>query len=131
MAMTLDEAIRHCREVAEGCPGGDRQCGYQHDQLADWLEELKAYRATGMTPERVETLGLCDLDHAVTRPCSTVRPASGQSAASLWQLRRRGKTCAGVSHGAVTEYAPSAQERSNRWEIRLSLALFARTTWWA
>lgn len=42
--MTIDEAIRHCREVAEGCPGGDRQCAYQHDQLADWLAELQIYR---------------------------------------------------------------------------------------
>ena len=31
--MTLDEAIAHAREVAE-----------EHDQLADWLEELKFLR---------------------------------------------------------------------------------------
>ena len=54
--MTLDEAILHAREVAErnrkqykNCPS-DRtdirhqtceECAEEHDQLADWLEELK------------------------------------------------------------------------------------------
>ena len=57
--MTLDEAILHAREVAErnrkqykNCPS-DRtdiryqtceECAKQHEQLADWLEELKAYQ---------------------------------------------------------------------------------------
>ena len=45
--MTIEEAIEHAREVAEGCPAEDRQCAYQHDELADWLEELKAYRKLG------------------------------------------------------------------------------------
>lgn len=54
--MTIEEAIAHAREVAEGCPAGDRQCAYQHDKLADWLEELKAYRQTGLMPEEVTAL---------------------------------------------------------------------------
>ena len=45
--MTIEEAIEHAREVAEVCPAEDRQCAYQHDELADWLEELKAYRELG------------------------------------------------------------------------------------
>ena len=45
--MNIEEAIAHAREVAEGCPAEDRQCAYQHDELADWLEELKAYRKLG------------------------------------------------------------------------------------
>lgn len=54
--MKLEEAILHAQQVAEGCPAGDRQCAYQHDKLADWLKELKAYQATGLTPEDVERL---------------------------------------------------------------------------
>ncbi len=54
--MTIEEAIAHAREVAEGCPAEDRQCAYQHDELADWLEELKAYRETGLTPEEITAL---------------------------------------------------------------------------
>lgn len=54
--MTIEEAIAHAREVAEGCPAEDKQCAYQHDKLADWLEELKAYRETGLTPEGVVAL---------------------------------------------------------------------------
>ncbi len=48
--MTIDEAITHAREVEEGCPAEDRQFAYQQ---ADWLEELKAYKATGLTPEEI------------------------------------------------------------------------------
>ena len=59
--MTLDEAIVHAREVAErnrkqykNCPS-DRtdiryqtceECAEEHEQLAEWLEELKSYRAS-------------------------------------------------------------------------------------
>ena len=59
--MTLDEAILHAREVAErnrkqykNCPS-DRtdiryqtceECAEEHEQLAEWLEELKSYRVS-------------------------------------------------------------------------------------
>ena len=51
--MTLDEAIAHAREVAEeqrkSCdlawvwdnPDNIKKCAKEHDQLAEWLEELK------------------------------------------------------------------------------------------
>jgi len=54
--VTIEEAIAHAREVAEGCPAEDRQCAYQHDKLCDWLEELKTYKATGLTPEEIVAL---------------------------------------------------------------------------
>ena len=57
--MTIDEAIAHAKEVAKrnradykNCPA-DRidiahqtceQCAEEHEQLAEWLEELKALR---------------------------------------------------------------------------------------
>ena len=59
--MTLDEAILHAREVAErnrkqykNCPS-DRtdiryqtceECAEEHEQLSEWLEELKSYRTS-------------------------------------------------------------------------------------
>ena len=59
--MTLDEAIAHAREVAEdkradadwkfrhGRLNADDciSCAEEHEQLAEWLEELKAYREIG------------------------------------------------------------------------------------
>ena len=54
--MTLDEAIAHAREVAEeqrkACdlawvwdnPDNIKKCAEEHDQLAEWLEELKFLR---------------------------------------------------------------------------------------
>ena len=51
--MTIDEAIQHCKEVANEEKSkllkvGDEyicsECGKEHKQLAEWLEELKDYR---------------------------------------------------------------------------------------
>ena len=41
--MTLDEAIRYALEVAE--TNDCEECRAEHRQLAEWLEELKMYRA--------------------------------------------------------------------------------------
>ena len=65
--MTLDEAIVHAREVAEKNRNFDvipekvmatstfkyncLKCAEEHEQLAEWLEELKAYRAIGTLEE--------------------------------------------------------------------------------
>ena len=37
--LTIDEEIEHCNEKTD-CS----ECGQQHAQLAEWLEELKQYR---------------------------------------------------------------------------------------
>lgn len=57
--MTLEEAIKHCEEVAESkkkqVENGDwekgspterdcHECASEHRQLAEWLKELKKYR---------------------------------------------------------------------------------------
>ena len=57
--MTIDEAIKHCKEVAEknekkaswfwgkeGNPNYEEcvECASEHRQLAEWLKELKTYR---------------------------------------------------------------------------------------
>ena len=39
MNMTLEEAIEHCKEVAATC--SNKGCAQDHQQLAEWLEELK------------------------------------------------------------------------------------------
>ena len=52
--MTIDEAIVHAREVASR-KFDDRvhciRCAEEHEQLAEWLEELKQYRAIGTLEE--------------------------------------------------------------------------------
>ena len=42
--MSIQEAIAHARQVAEGCGADSHDCAYQHDKLADWLEELVQLR---------------------------------------------------------------------------------------
>lgn len=74
--MTLDEAIKHCEEVAEAnekqYSENPEQLGYtekfydckecadEHRQLADWLKELKKYReheTTMFKPIATDTRG--------------------------------------------------------------------------
>ena len=38
--MTLDEAIKHCEEVATQCTNTNKKCSNDHIQLANWLKEL-------------------------------------------------------------------------------------------
>ena len=62
--LSIDEAIKHAREVAETCECEaskydmcdsyesqvayqEGKCAEEHEQLATWLEELKAYREIG------------------------------------------------------------------------------------
>lgn len=42
--MTLEEAIKHCREKALSCSSEQRECALEHIQLMDWLKELKCLR---------------------------------------------------------------------------------------
>ena len=65
--MTIDEAIAHAREVANTQRGKSGiclqnglecehfsdclKCAKEHEQLAEWLEELKAYREIGTVEE--------------------------------------------------------------------------------
>ena len=62
--MTIDEAIAHAREVAEIQRNNDKlnktlgksspyyntdciKCAEEHEQIAEWLEELKMYKEVG------------------------------------------------------------------------------------
>lgn len=57
--MTIDEATSHAREVASRM-FDDRvhciKCAEEHEQLAEWLEDLKQYRAIGTPEECRETM---------------------------------------------------------------------------
>lgn len=52
----LDSAIQHCEEVADRCAvtDGDLKCEQEHRQLAEWLRELKKYKALFGSPEEAE-----------------------------------------------------------------------------
>lgn len=53
--MTIDEAIAHAREVAEGCPAENRDCAYQHDKLADRKKLRTSGKCTGKWPRSSQT----------------------------------------------------------------------------
>ena len=78
VTMTIDEAISHAREVAEcqkmsarliednayipesvdkeAITYGNTICANEHEQLAEWLEELKQYRAIGTVEDAIREL---------------------------------------------------------------------------
>ena len=52
-AMTLDEAIQHCKE--KSC--GNTECAKEHKQLGEWLTELKCLRSSfELYKERTDVL---------------------------------------------------------------------------
>ena len=91
--MELQEAINHAREVSAGC-SASRDCAYQHDKLADWLEELKALKSIlgdnyGM--DRLRELVEADRDGrcvVVTRcgECKNHREVDGYHYCKFWRM---------------------------------------------
>lgn len=102
--MTIDEAISHAREVAEcqkmsarliednayipesvdkeAITYGNTICANEHEQLAEWLEELKQYRAIGtleecqalknrLTAKKVSLRHICKFDGFDDGECPT------------------------------------------------------------
>ena len=59
--MKLDEAIKYYIEDSENCQ--NEQCGLEHKQLANWLEELRQYREREERAIKMKTAaslaGLC------------------------------------------------------------------------
>ena len=50
--MTLDEAIKHCKEKSEGCS----KCSHEHQLLYEWLSELKELREITIQKDRKTVL---------------------------------------------------------------------------
>lgn len=76
MTMTLDEAIQHYEEEAElakktpHIKGGlVEKCGQEHEQLAEWLKELKDYREGSRTCENCKHERKAETEY----PCSICR----------------------------------------------------------
>lgn len=68
--MTIDEAIRHCEEVAERyeTQEGCQECAADHRQLAEWLTELKNAKSIIRVCSRVLGFLLeCEIESTSTR----------------------------------------------------------------
>lgn len=42
--MTLDEAIQHCKDKVVEQSSCNKECALDHEQLLEWLQELKNLR---------------------------------------------------------------------------------------
>lgn len=72
--MTIDEAIQHCKEqVQEQAKKGCYRCAEEHQQLAEWLKELKAYRNKSEIPtscgDAISRQAVLNLMRGLTRWC--------------------------------------------------------------
>lgn len=68
--LSLDEAIKHCNEVAERLESKNGyaytdvtcvECTKEHRQLAEWLKELKAYKELD-TYDRANKCSECEFE---------------------------------------------------------------------
>lgn len=80
--MTLDEAIKHCEEKAKEIRKANEEmptdcklseslceCAEEHEQLAEWLKELKDYQEGSRTCENCKH----ELKPETDYPCSICR----------------------------------------------------------
>ena len=88
--LSIDEAIAHAREVASR-KFDDRvhciKCSEEHEQLAEWLEELKAYREIGTVEECKNSV--LDIQKAYNK-------AIDECNKKLDELERNYKSCFGT-----------------------------------
>ena len=89
--MTLDEAIAHAREAAEeqrkACdlawvwdnPDNIKKCAEEHERLAEWLEELKSYRASVFSGDMTQQMLKEEYCKAVDDFCAEICKAIVQS----------------------------------------------------
>ena len=85
--MTIEEAIKHCEEVAEkkeyiaeSVEGFDEytreeclECAKEHRQLAEWLRELKGYRNSPVLQRWLKQCDTCkhESKRASEAPCKS------------------------------------------------------------
>ena len=73
--MTLEQAIQHCKEVAEqyeayGIETECYECVKEHRQIAEWLEDYKELLTVNTELKRLLRLAVDDLDKAI-KACET------------------------------------------------------------
>ncbi len=66
--MTIDDAIQHCHEVAESLRNSDPcdACAAEHEQLAQWLEELVQLRVALSDSAKIMKVLRAERDAAVS-----------------------------------------------------------------
>lgn len=110
--MTLDEAIKHCEEVADTPCFTDEEarCYSEHRQLAEWLKELKAYRNKSEIPT---SCGDAISREAAIRAIEALQRPIMREESNYYQFKFSGMS---EALGAV-ENLPSVtpQQRTGRW----------------
>ena len=73
--MTLDDAIKHCQQVADE---SDCECANEHKQLVEWLKELKKFKQKQTNEEYIRTASVNDVARLIaTKLCELARHEYG------------------------------------------------------
>ena len=109
--MKLDEAIKHAKNTIERMKhdGTCDSCRHEHKQLLAWMEELKAYEDTGLTPEEVTVSRWIPVTERLPEDDATVLTyKNGIVEVQKYEKRRNGWICKGWfwSLANVTHWMP-------------------------
>lgn len=103
--MDLDSAIQHCREqVQEQAKKGCYSCAEEHQQLAEWLKELKAYRE--QSGDAISRQAAIEAIEALQRPIM-------REESNYYQFKFSGMSEAREAVENLPSVTP--QQRTGRW----------------
>lgn len=71
-SITIDTEIAHCEKTIKTFPHYT-QIYQEHAHLKEWLEELKAYRATNLNPKQIS-----EIDEMYSAKCREVYELRGE-----------------------------------------------------
>ena len=86
MKMTIDEAIRHCKETAMSENIECNECRSEHEQLAEWLEELKAWKTDPFKMIHDECAKYESCDCEWVESCEVFRGNGEDIAPAYWDV---------------------------------------------
>lgn len=106
--MTLEEAIKHCEDVADyDCfTDEQRKCSEEHRQLADWLRELKERRekeVTGDLISRQTALSAIEANQGTLNKRRVMKILEGLPSAEKAQLSEEDATFDCISRQAAID----------------------------
>lgn len=117
--MTIDEAIAHAREVASR-KFDDRvhciSCAEEHEQLAEWLRELKDYRDKNKWVVRIDIENMDSVKNKIEELSkyaeSQYKKAIDECNKKLDELERNYKSCFGTE---IIEMYANVYEDFRAW----------------
>lgn len=112
--MTLDEAIKHCEEVANDRAGCCEDCAEEHRQLAEWLKDYKRLKEREPCDDCISRQAVLDI--------TWEEPSYTDAMNVLTEVRDKVKELPSVNpqiicpiHGVYCEDCSAYEKKLNKW----------------